>query len=162
MYKVPVYLFLLFSLTFFVSCKNDKKHNTVKTEEVHFTKDGELELFSADSTLIKKLDIEIADNEYKIQTGLMYRTSMQENQAMLFISERERVQNFYMKNTLISLDIIYINSDKKIVSIKPNTEPLDEATIPSDFPAKYILEVNAGLSEQWGLKTGDHMSFDRQ
>ncbi|MBC9796531.1 DUF192 domain-containing protein [Sinomicrobium weinanense] len=162
MYKIPVSLFLLLSLTLFVSCKSDKKHNTVKTEEIHFTKDGELKLFSSDSTLIKKLDIEIADDEYKRQTGLMYRSSMKENQGMLFIAETERPQNFYMKNTLIPLDIIYINSDKKIVSIKPNAEPMSEATIPSDLPAKYTLEVNAGLAEQWGLKTGDYMSFDRQ
>lgn len=163
MYKAPVsLLLLLFSPTLFTSCKNDKESNTVKTEEIHFTKDGELQLFAADSTLVKKLDIEIADNEYKIQTGLMYRTSMQENRAMLFIFDKEEPRYFYMKNTNIPLDIIYLDAEKKIVSIKPDAEPLNDTSIPSDLPAQYVLEVNAGLAEEWGLKTGDYMSFDRQ
>ncbi|UGU17111.1 DUF192 domain-containing protein [Sinomicrobium kalidii] len=159
--KIPVSLVLAFSLVLFFSCKNDKQHNTVKTEEIHFTKDGELQLFSADSTLTKKIDIEIADNEYKIQTGLMYRTSMKENRGMLFIFDEEKPRYFYMKNTNIPLDIIYLDAAKKIVSIKPDAEPFNEASIPSDLPAQYVLEINAGMAEKWGLKTGDFITFKR-
>ncbi|RNL85636.1 DUF192 domain-containing protein [Sinomicrobium pectinilyticum] len=160
MYKLPVYLLLLTGLALF-SCKDKKQHNAVKKQEVSFTKDGELQLYKADSTFIKKLEIEIADDEYKIQTGLMYRTAMKENRGMLFIFEDEEPRYFYMKNTNIPLDIIYFDSDKKIVSIRANAEPLNEKSLPSGEPARYVLEINAGLAEKWGLQTGDYMNFAR-
>ncbi|MGS2763932.1 DUF192 domain-containing protein [Sinomicrobium sp. M5D2P9] len=160
MYKIPVSTLLLAGLTLF-SCKNEKQHNTVKTQEISFTKDADLQLYKADSTLVKKLEIEIADDEYKIQTGLMYRTSMKENRGMLFIFEDEEPRYFYMKNTNIPLDIIYLDSDKKIVSIRANAEPLNEESVPSGNPAQYVLEINAGLAEKWGLQVGDYMDFTR-
>ncbi|MGS2740458.1 DUF192 domain-containing protein [Sinomicrobium sp. M5D2P17] len=160
MYKVPVSLLLLAGLIL-SSCKDEKQHNTVKKQEISFTKDGDLQLYKADSTLVKKLEIEIADDEYKIQTGLMYRTSMKESRGMLFIFEDEEPRYFYMKNTNISLDIIYLDADQKIVSIRANAEPLNEESVPSGEPAQYVLEINAGLAEKWGLQTGDYMNFTR-
>jgi uncharacterized membrane protein (UPF0127 family) len=64
-----------------------------------------------------------------------------------------------MKNTKIPLDIIYINADKKIVSIQKNAKPLDETSLPSEAPAKYVLEINAGLSDQWNLQSGDKIDY---
>jgi uncharacterized membrane protein (UPF0127 family) len=73
---------------------------------------------------------------------------------MLFIFENEKPLYFYMKNTYIPLDIIYINAQKKIVSIAKNAVPLDETTLPSDYPAKFVLEVNAGLTDRFEIKPG--------
>ena len=81
------------------------------------------------------------------------------NQAMLFIFSDEKIRSFYMKNTLIPLDIIYLNALKQVINIKKNATPLDEQSIPSIAPAQYVLEINAGLSDQWKLKVGDQINY---
>jgi uncharacterized membrane protein (UPF0127 family) len=101
------------------------------------------------------LNIEIADDEYQTQTGLMYRKSMKDDQGMLFIFEEEIRRAFYMKNTQFALDIIFINSDRKVVSIQKNAKSFDLTSLPSEEPAQYVLEVNAGLSDTWTLESGD-------
>ena len=143
------------------SCKSETKQS-IKTENVSFTKEGELTVLSSETDSIKaNFDIEIAETEYETLTGLMYRKSMQEDRGMLFIQPKEAEQNFYMKNTEIPLDIIYINSGMKVVSFQKNAKPLDESSLPSKAPAKYVLEINAGLSDQLGLQVGDSISFSR-
>jgi hypothetical protein len=140
------------------SCKDDKK--IIKTSEVTFTKEGELTLYkSATDSIIVKLDIEIADNEYDTQTGLMYRNSMMEQQGMLFIFKDEKPRSFYMKNTRFALDLIFLDANKTIVSYQENAKPLDESSLPSNAPAMYVLEVNAGLVNKWHLEVGDKMAF---
>ena len=117
---------------------------------------------SGTDSIIATLDIEIADNEYKTQIGLMYRNSMEKDQAMLFVFPDEQRRAFYMKNTEIPLDIIYFNSKKELLSIKENARPHDETLLPSDSPAQYVLEVNAGLSKLWNLEEGDTFEFTRE
>lgn len=128
---------------------------------VTFKKEGTLQLKkAANDSVIQTLDIEIADDEYQIQTGLMYRNKMADNQGMLFLFPAEAERSFYMKNTRIPLDIIYIAADSSIVSFQKNAEPFNEASLPSNAPAKYVLEVNAGLSDAWGLGVGDTLVFE--
>jgi|SRR5690625_1269828 len=145
----------------FSACKEGKStHESLETEEIKFSKDGELNFYNQAGEIISKIDIETAISEYEQQTGLMYRHSMEENQGMLFIYEDERARPyFYMKNTYIGLDLIYISADKKIVDFNENAKPLDESTLSSDAPAKYVLEVNAGMVKKWNLKKGDSLSF---
>ena len=144
----------------FYACKEEKK-TTVKQTEVSFTKEGDLVIhkITSDSTEVK-LDIEIAETEFETQTGLMYRNSMATNQGMLFIFNDVTQRYFYMKNTRFPLDIIYIGENKKIVSFQKNAKPLDENTLPSDAPAKYVLEINGGLVDQWSLKVSDSLSWN--
>lgn len=140
-------------------CK-DTSEKKVLTKEVTFEKEGELRLLKASNdSLVATLDIEIADDEYETQTGLMYRNSMLANQGMLFIFEDEIRRSFYMKNTEFALDIIYLNGNKEIVSIQKNAKPFDKSSLPSEAPAKYVLEINAGLSDQWGIEAGDKIEF---
>lgn len=143
-----------------ISCKKESKQ--VKQVEITFKKEGDLVIFksSSDSTQIH-LDIEIADNEYETQTGLMYRTSMQSNQGMLFIFENSEKRFFYMKNTKIPLDLIFADEHKKIVSFQKNAKPYNESSLPSNVPAKYVLEINAGLVEKWNIQVGDSLSFTK-
>lgn len=142
-------------------CK-DSSSNKVLTKEVTFTKEGELTLKKATTdSIIAKLDIEFAATEYETQTGLMYRKSMQKDRGMLFIFSDEIQRAFYMKNTEFALDIIYIDGDKNIVSIQKNAKPYDKSSLPSGAPAKYVLEINAGLSDMWGLEAGDVVEFTR-
>ena len=142
---------------------NCREKKLIKTEDkvtVSFKKEGVLNLKKADTdSIIKTLDIEIANNEYEIQTGLMYRNKLDKNNGMLFIFPDVQMRSFYMKNTKIPLDIIYIAEDKSIVSIQKNALPFDETSLPSEAPAKYVLEINAGLSDEWQLNIGDVIDF---
>ena len=143
------------------SC-NEFSEKKVLTKEVTFTKEGKLSLKKAtNDSIVAELDIEFAESDYETQTGLMYRTSMQNDRAMLFIFDDEIRRSFYMKNTQFALDIIFINADLKIVSIQKNAKPYDKSSLPSEAPAKYVLEVNAGQSDQWGLEAGDVIQFSK-
>lgn len=145
-----------------VSCKRETKQ-AIKTETVSFTKEGELAIIESKTDSIKaNFDIEIAETEYETQTGLMYRRSMEENQGMLFIQPTEALQYFYMKNTEFPLDIIYIDGGLKIVSFQKNAKPYDESSLPSNVPAKYVFEINAGLSDKMGFQVGDSIVFIRK
>ena len=148
---------ILFSFTF-SACKDDKK--VIKQTEVAFQKEGELTIFKKDSTQVT-LDIEIADTEYETQTGLMYRSSMKTNQGMLFVFDDVAPRSFYMKNTKIPLDLIFIDGNNKIVSFQKNAKPFDESSLPSNAPAKYVLEINAGLVNTWQLTVGDSISYKK-
>lgn len=145
-----------------LSCKEERQSTEVKPVKITFKKEGELQLKKAISdSILVTLDIEIADDEYQTQTGLMYRSDMENKQAMLFIFPNTDYRTFYMKNTKIPLDIIYISEEKTIVSIQKNAKPMDESSLPSEGPAKYVLEVNAGLSDLWSLEQGDSIEFSR-
>ncbi len=152
------FLFLVLLSFYFSACKKETK--VIKQTEVSFKKEGELSIFNATGDSLKvTLDIEIADTEYDTQTGLMYRSGMETKQGMLFVFKDESQRSFYMKNTKIPLDILYINANKRIVSTQKNTKPFDETSLPSNKPAKYVLEINAGLFDIWNLKEGDSIDF---
>ena len=85
---------------------------------------------------------------------------MNENEGMLFVFHDEKPRSFWMKNTYIPLDIIYLNKDKQIVSIAKNAEPLSETSRPSEGEAMYVLEINGGLSDKLGLMKGDYMTYE--
>ena len=142
-------------------CKEEPK-SVVAPMNIEFNKEGTLQLykFGTDS-IISSFDIELAEDEYETQTGLMHRGSMKNNQAMLFIFPNVQMRSFYMKNTLISLDIIYLDESKKVVSIQKNAKPMDETSLPSNAPAKYVLEINGGLSDQLNITEGDSISFSK-
>ncbi|MBC31108.1 MAG: hypothetical protein CMH48_09695 [Muricauda sp.] len=150
-------MILLFGLVF--SCKERAK-TEIKTETVAFTKEGELHIFRpGNDSLLVTLDIEFAETEYETQTGLMYRQSMEDNQGMLFIFPDVAMHSFYMKNTEFPLDIVFIDENQKIVTIQKDAQPLDEKSISSVVPVKYVLEINAGLSEKWQLQVGDSIAY---
>jgi len=107
-------------------------------------------------------DIEIAQTEEEREKGLMYRSSLQLNQGMLFIFENEDKHSFWMKNTLIPLDIIWISKDGEIVYIEKSAPPCDSdscAVYKSNKKALYVLEINSGKSEEFNIKIGDKISF---
>ena len=156
----PIYLFVLGLLI--SSCKDLTKSEENITQEVSFTKEGELQIYTIKNSITTKLiqlDIEIADNDYEIQTGLMYRKSMEANRGMLFIFPEDAPRSFYMKNTEIPLDLIFINSKLKVVSIQKNAQPFNESSLLSEAPSKYVLEVNAGSSDRWNVQKGDSINF---
>ncbi len=151
--KNIIYLFIILNV---LACKNPVKNTRPQTTpQISFKKQGELQIIDNHGHVKANFDIEIAKDDYTRETGLMYRRTMKDNQAMLFIFDDVKPRYFYMKNTFIPLDIIYIGPDKKIVHIVRNAKVLDETSLPSIKPAKYTLEIKAGLADRYHLKEGD-------
>ena len=162
MKPVKIFLFGIAVIMSLQSCKKDKK-SIISPIKVEFRKDGDLQIYGQENdSLLAKFNIEIADDEYKRQRGLMDRRSMNDDQAMLFIFPDSNLRAFYMKSTYIPLDIIYIDSEQRIVSFHKNAAPLDEQSLPSTAPAKYVLEINGGMADRLGIKAGDSIAFQRQ
>ena len=154
-------LIFLFYGSLFVGCNNDSDNGTEDKDPIEFTKEGELYLVKPSGDTLQKIDIEIADNFYERETGLMHRYSMETNQGMLFIYPDEALRSFWMQNTYIPLDLIFFDSDSTAVSFQENAKPMDETSLPSGVPAQFILEINAGLVEDWGIETGDKIDFEK-
>lgn len=98
--------------------------------------------------------VDIADTPETRAQGLMFVEEMPQTAGMLFVFPDERLRTFWMRNTLISLDILYFDGTGTWVSARENAVPLDETTLPSDGPAQYVLEINAGLVERFGMGPG--------
>jgi uncharacterized protein len=102
----------------------------------------------------KTFTLEIADTEELRQRGLMYRDSMPADHGMIFVFEEEDHLSFYMRNTRIPLDIIYLDRSGKVVSIHP-MKPHDLTSVRSGKPAQYAIELNRGAAADVGVKVGD-------
>ncbi len=124
--------------------------------EPTFTKEGTLSLISSETgEAIKQIDIEKAENDQERAIGMMFRKSMGDTQGMLFLFDEIKPQSFWMKNTFIPLDIIFIDENKKINTIHPNATPHSETSLPSNGNAQFVLEVRGGFCQDYGVKVGD-------
>ncbi len=163
--KKPVYTKIIIAVLFvavilFLVISNIIK-NKPEDQDYVFKKQGELTLLTPDNQVKAKIDVQFADNEFDRELGLMYRKKMQENQGMLFIFPQSSIQTFWMRNTFISLDMVFINSNKKIVTIRRNTTRLSDKTYASTEPAKYVLEVVAGFCNKFNIHVGDEVNWTR-
>jgi uncharacterized membrane protein (UPF0127 family) len=113
----------------------------------------------ASSTGVHAFTVEIADNDAARAKGLMYRKTLPEGTGMLFDFGREQDVAFWMENTYISLDMIFIRGDGRILRIAENTEPLSTRIIPSGGPVLAVLEVIAGTTRKFGIAAGDRVAF---
>jgi len=128
--------------------------------EQEFVKEGELVFLGKnDGEKITKIDVEIADNPYEWERGLMYRHSMPEAAGMLFIFPRPQLLSFWMRNTYIPLDIIFVDGSMRIVTIHNNALSLSEKPLFSNVAVKFAVEVNAGFCDRYGIKKGDYIRF---
>ncbi len=173
--KKPVILSILVTLSLlFAQCDNGKKKDRPNTDNNNelkqtnysmenppkFRKDGDLSFLDAGTGIEKfKIAIEVASTDEEKARGLMYRPEMADNMGMLFLFDRDEIQSFYMRNTVMSLDIIYVNSKMIIVDIYRATNPMDETSLPSKSPAMYVVEVNANICEKYGIHEGDKIIF---
>lgn len=166
------YLFLALAIFSLAACETDT-NNPTKTDKrdagksevrptgPQFKKEGELILMKAAGDTIRKIDIEIADIESERTIGLMHRWSMPDTQGMLFIFEEEESRSFWMHNTLMGLDILYIKQDGTIESIAKYCVPKSDKSIPSKGPATYVLELIEGFCDIHGIEVGDKIDFKR-
>ena len=110
----------------------------------------------------KRFSVEIADDDAERAQGLMFRDEMADDHGMLFIHEGEEELSYWMKNTKIPLDIIYFDHARKLVSVAhaPPCSLGDNCPpFPSEGPALYVLELNAGTIDSLGAKAGDELTF---
>jgi uncharacterized protein len=137
-----------------------QNHNYSFDNPPVYKKEGEVRFIDGETNeLISKVDVEIADTEFDRALGLMFRPEMPDTVGMLFLFEQERIQAFWMRNTIIPLDIIYANSHGEIVSIYKNTGTLSDESMPSSKPAIYVVEVNGGYCDEHGIEEGDFVEF---
>ncbi|MBI3036524.1 DUF192 domain-containing protein [Candidatus Woesearchaeota archaeon] len=142
-----VFFFLAFGLTNLVH-KSDNATGATQTAN-----DRAIVTFYPESLII---NAEVADNETEIETGLMFRKSLGKNEGMLFVFPDSAVRNFWMKNTLIPLDIVFISEDFTVVKIH-HAMPCQADPCPlynSGQPVKYVLEVHENLTTAYGIKEG--------
>jgi YVTN family beta-propeller protein len=113
------------------------------------------------SSIITRVFVEVPDDREEFARGLMFRKHLPWNAGMLFAFDDEEPRRFWMKNTLIPLDMIFVDSSSKIIDIKENVPPCKQEecpTYPSKEPAQYVLEVNTGFVQENGVKIGDRLA----
>jgi hypothetical protein len=106
-----------------------------------------------------RFEVEVAVTPAEQEVGLMFRKSMPEDSGMIFLNKIDKESTFWMKNTYIPLDMLFVARDGKIIHIKANAKPLSEDFIPSGGPVRAIIELNGGTAARLGIKAGDHVVF---
>lgn len=103
--------------------------------------------------------VEVVRTPETIQRGLMYRKQMDRDHGMLFLMPEEEVQSFWMRNTYIPLDMIFVDSDKVVVGVVENARPLTDTSRTVGKPSIYVIEVNAGWAADHGVGAGTRVRF---
>ena len=104
--------------------------------------------------------VEVADTPDKEQRGLMYRTSLDPDRGMLFIFDGDGQRSFWMQNTPLPLDMVFVNSKYEIVDINRNATPYSTTTYTAQLPCKYVVEVNGGYCDAHGIGIGDGIKIN--
>jgi len=131
------------------------------TTTISFTKEGRLAFIQGgDSTVT--IDLEIADTDSARERGMMQRVGFPNDQSgMLFPFDEEQPQSFWMSNTPVALDILFVNADSQIVNIAKYTTPFSNEQYRSEEPAKYVVETPAGFADSYGIFVGDRIRWRR-
>ncbi|MEX0746828.1 MAG: DUF192 domain-containing protein, partial [Rhodothermales bacterium] len=143
-------LVLAFALALVGCGSNDSDLPTIRTQP-EFRKDGTLSFIGADGDTLSTLDIEIAETEQARLTGLMGRSGLPPQSGMLFIMDDVDARGFWMKNTPLPLDIIFVGPDSQVINIVKRTTPFSVEEILPTAPKKYVVEVRAGVSDRLGI-----------
>lgn len=124
-----------------------------------FTIEGSLVFYNSNQDSVTAIDIEIADDPYSRQKGMMFRHYIPDTVGMLFVFPKEYPRSFWMKDTPSSLDIYYADENREIIRIYENAPPFSEESLPSGDPAKYVIEVGAGFTARHNIKQGYRFSY---
>ncbi|MCY4172025.1 MAG: DUF192 domain-containing protein [Bacteroidetes bacterium] len=143
-----------------ISCQNSSDPAPTPAE-IPFRVDGALDLVRAGESILT-LSIEIADTDSLRERGMMQRTSFPSNSGMLFLFDTQEIRQFWMGNTPMSLDLIFISNDSTIVDISKYAKPYSDDPIISGAPAQYVLEVPAGFADTQGIVEGDKARWARK
>ena len=119
---------------------------------------GEIALTPPGSTPLS-FNVEVAATPKERKYGLMYRTGLKPRTGMLFVYTTDAVRHFWMKNTPVSLDILFFSKDKILVHSVLGTTPFSEDVISSRLPVRYVLELETGSAYQYGIEVGTELKF---
>ncbi|MEX0685985.1 MAG: DUF192 domain-containing protein [Balneolales bacterium] len=147
----------LFLVSLTSACGNDNNSSSTKGRSLDFN--SELYFLNQFRDTVSTIQVAIAETENKRNLGLMDVYNLPSNAGMIFIFNNEQPRSFWMKNTPLPLDIIYINRDREIVKIHHNTVPFSERQIPSGEPAQYVVEVNGGYTQNYNIQEGMYIDF---
>ncbi|MEP1307545.1 MAG: DUF192 domain-containing protein [Balneola sp.] len=153
-------LLIFISTTLLIACGDSKKNpDQTKNKGRVLEYSNTLTFLDSDGESVSTLNFAKADDPDERNQGLMDVTSMPANSGMVFYFDTEEPQSFWMMNTPLSLDIMYVSADSTIVSIYRSTTPFSSETLPSGSPAKYVVETNAGYSISNDIKEGMKVRF---
>ena len=162
----PLLLLYSSALLFLTAC-GDEAPDTASTASpdttaatIPFRQDGDL-TFLRDGEPLVDVAIEIAETDSARQRGLMQRGPLPEKSAMLFVFDEEEMQSFWMANTPVALDILFVSADSQIVDIAKYVQPLSPKNVTSSDPALYVVEVPAGFTDSYGLSETDRVRWTR-
>lgn len=138
---------IIFATTAYSALDKDKTFSGPDFEAVVVTEKGEQH----------KFHVELATDSVQQSRGLMYRTEMPQNVGMLFLFDSEAKRSFWMRNTYIPLDMIFIESDGRIQHVHSMAKPQDDSHITSPGRFRAVLEINGGLTDKMGIKPGQYV-----
>lgn len=150
---------LLLILCFGISCSSEKKDqgNKQAGRTLEFTKS--VTFLDESGREISTVRVALADDQDERNQGLMDVNDLPNDAGMLFIFPQEEPLSFYMANTPLPLDIMFVNADSTIVRIHHNTAPFDSKQLPSDAPAKFVVETNGGYAVSNDIREGHSIRF---
>ncbi len=148
---LPLVLLAVLMQTGFVAAETVSEEPLLDTP---LREDGHVRFLSSTGQELVQVTVEIVEDKDERQKGLMFRRGLPPDAGMLFVYEQERLRSFWMKNTYIPLDMIFVNRTGEIVSVVARTQPLSLRSCRSSAPARYVVEVNAGFCEDHGIVIG--------
>lgn len=151
------FLMIALSLLLVAGCNGDNDADSPDGRTIELT--DSVDFIGEDGEHISTVRVAIADTENKRNLGLMNVRELPDDGGMLFIFNDEQERSFWMANTPLSLDIIYINSDREIVNIIHRASPYSEDQLPSGEPAQYVVEVNGGYARDHDIRDGMRVDF---
>ena len=146
---------------FLSGCSDSSSSRSVATN-IEFRPDGVLEFRRSGGDLVARIVIEIAESDSSQARGLMDRRSLPEKGGMIFIDQSSSDQSFWMRNTPLPLDIIFVRSDSVITNIVKRTTPYSDSRIESIGEAQFVVEVRAGFTDRMNIKAGQRITWRRE
>jgi uncharacterized membrane protein (UPF0127 family) len=152
---------VLFSSLALISCSEQEKTNDNKNIIGRtLTYEKSVAFLDTNDDTLATIDVAIADNDKERSQGLMDVRDMPSDKGMLFIFDRNQPRSFWMANTPLSLDIMFVNESFEIVRIHQNAQPFSEKSFESEKPAKYVIETNGGFSVSHDIQEGTKVRFE--
>ena len=157
-----VLIFFFLEISLLSACTYYNQTLEVNQPSVSICKKGTLDFVRFDKSIIASIAIEIADTPEAQMKGLMERNTLDDSSGMLFVFEHLEPQKFWMKNTRVPLDIIFVGGDGCIVNIVESTTPMSNQRYRSKGPVKYVVEVHAGFAKRFQLDTDTCIQWQRR
>ncbi len=151
-------LLVVLAMSMMLGCKKQDKDQPSPDMPI-FTKEGILQVIGSDGKVKATLDIEIAETQDELRQGLKNRELMEDNQGMLFIMDGQTKHPFWMQDTYLSLDMIFVEQDKTIFEVVENTTPFSEEMIEPKMINMYTLEIRAGMAKKYNITAGDRLEW---